>query len=146
MHTLEITSEWFLNFILKNNLILRRSRIIKYHQMKKSKKKSNQPNELINKISPNKFLSNMVSEDMRYKILILKALWVSGHRWEVRLFKLLIIIKINFVLFNIGHWKCNKTPIFKWYWTWILTCIMFCKGQMVYLKKSLFTLLFRVIF
>lgn len=88
----------------------------------------------------------MVSEDMRYKILILKALWVSGHRWEVRLFKLLIIIKINFVLFNIGHWKCNKTPIFKWYGTWILTCIMFCKGQMVYLKKSLFTLLFRVIF
>lgn len=39
-----------------------------------NKKKFNQPNELINKISPNKFLSNMVSEDMRYKILILKAL------------------------------------------------------------------------
>lgn len=40
----------------------------------KINRKSNQPNELINKISRNKFLSNMVSEDMRYKILILKAL------------------------------------------------------------------------
>lgn len=99
-------------------IIFRRIRLIKYQQMKKS----NQPPKQTNKPKPNTtFYQTWFWEDIRY--------WFRNppreywHRRDGRLFKLLNIIlkKNNLVLFNIGHWKCNKTPHFQRIWNMDIT-------------------------